>query len=876
MLKFLISLSTIILAITLLNSSRASDLSIDDKIIIKLDISPSESYASFVSGNLEPGVGLALSGGGSRGLAHIGVLKVLERENINITFIAGVSMGGIIGGLYSSGYSPGELESIALDVRWRELFSQSPLRSSLLATQKDRSEKSLVKIRFDNWRPVLPRAITSGQNLSQFLEALTARAGIRSSVSFDYLDPRLRIICTDLSTGEKVILASGNLAEAMRASMAVPVALTPVDIEEKLLVDGGLVDPVPVDVVIENAGHPVIAVNTSSDLLPASMIIDVIDIADQTTTIMSMHRKVESLKKADLVITPDMEGRLSTDFSDIRSLIEAGEKAAEKAIPEIRRLLSETYSSTRDSLEYAITGWGIKSLSFMPETFFKAVFEHSSRTSSREIESNLRRAFESGYISDARAELIPVDSGYYVEYHLVDNPRVREIVFEGGTLFTEGELADLIETREGMILNHAMVSADRKDMEGFYIRSGYSLVRVYSIFDPDDRRLVFKIDEGRINNIILEGNKRTKAWAVTRHVPFNPGDIFQQKKAERGVEDLYGTDLFETVRFLAAPDTIGITLKVLVTEKSYNILRSGARFDLEYGSKAFIDIVDDNLFGAGLELYLSTTVGEKRRSMSLDFEADRIWNSLYTYRLFIDYGEFKRNYYIDHEYNGYLREFHHGGVLSLGRQIPRLGTISIVGQIRRYSWDEFGKPDRQRFDKGSMGFRSIVDTRDALDFPESGKYHLFELEFAGELAVDGVAYTRFFTSIESYYRLNNRLNFHPKFSLGASSNFMPFFDQFTLGGQQNFMGLFEDEIVGEKLFLGDLELRYRIFGPIYLKGRYNMGNIWSRIESIRLSEMRYSGGIGLAVKTFIGPISSWYGRTDEGLDAFYFSVGYDW
>lgn len=876
MFKFSISLSAIILAISLLHSSRASGPSIGDEIIIKLDTSPSESYASFGSDDLRPGVALALSGGGSRGLAHIGVLKVLEQENINISFIAGVSMGGIIGGLYSAGYSPGELESIALDVRWRELFSPSPLRSSLLTTQKDRSEKSLLKIRFDNWRPVLPRAITSGQNLNQFLESLAARAGIRSSISFDYLDPRLRIVCTDLSTGERVILSSGNLAEAMRATVAVPVALTPVDIEQKLLVDGGLVDPIPVDVAAENVGHPVIAVNASSALLPASSIVDVIDIADQTTTIMSMRRKMESLEKADLVITPEMEERLSTDFSDVRSLIEAGEKAAEKAIPEIRQLLSQTHSSTEDSLEYPITGWEIRSLRFMPKTFFKTVFEHSSRMSSWQIESNLKRAFESGYVSDARAELIPVESGFYIEYHLVDNPRVKKIVFEGATLFSEAELAGFIETTEGAILNHKTVSADRKALEEFYIRSGYSLVRVYSTFDPEDGRIVFKVDEGRINNIVLVGNKRTKAWAVTRHVPFDRGDVFRQKKAERGVEDLYGTDLFETVRFLAAPDRIGVTLKVLVTEKPYTIIRSGARFDLEYGSKAFIDIGDDNLFGAGLELYLSTTLGEKKRSVSLDFEADRIWNSLYTYRLFFDYGEFKRNYYIDHEYQGYLREFHHGGVLSLGRQIPRLGTISIFGQIRRYSWDEYDKSDRQRFDKGSIGFRSIVDTRDALDFPRSGKYHLFELEFAGDLSSDRAAYTRFFTSIESYYRLSDRLNFHPMFSMGASSNFMPFFDQFTLGGQQNFMGLYEDEIVGEKLFLGDLGLRYRVFGSVYLKGRCNVGNIWSKIESIRLSEMRYSGGIGLAIRTFVGPVSSSYGWTDEGLDAFYLSIGHDW
>jgi NTE family protein len=857
------------------DSARAKFQGPDKIIIIKPEWSPNDFDDPSSACNEELGIGLALSGGGARGLSHIGVLEVLERENIDIRFIAGVSMGSIIGGLYSSGYSPDEIESLAVNLDWDRLFSAGPVRSSLLGTQKDRSEKSILRVRFEGWRPVLPRAITAGQNLNQFLETLTARAGIRSSISFDYLDPPLRVICTDLSSGERTVLGSGNLAEAMRASVAVPVAFTPVEIEGRVLVDGGLVDPVPVDVVLDDFGRPVIGVNTSANLLPASSIEDIIDIADQTTTIMSMSRKRELLDSADLIITPDLNEKLSTDFSDVSSLVEAGRTATEQALPRIRELLRsrETEDGGR---RYRIAENRILGLSSMPRTFFKVMFGESEEMTEGMIELNLRRAMATGYLNDCRAELTAVDTGYRLDYFLEDNPRIKDVVFRGATLLDDGQLRKLVSIEDGMVLNYAMLSADRKAIEGYYIDRGSSLVRVSTEFDPASRRMSFVIDEGRINRIVVEGNRRTRDWVIMRDVPFKTGEIYFQKEAERAVEDIYGTGLFETVRFLADPDSAGVTLKAVVREKPYNLLRSGLRYDLEYGSKAFVDIADDNLLGAGLELYVSTTVGEKRRSVSLNFEGDRIWNSLYTYRLFFDYGEFKRNFYLDHEYLRYLSEFHHGGELSLGRQIPRLGTISLAGQIMRYRWEEHGRAGRQRFDKGSLAIRSRVDTRDALDFPEAGKLHLLELEFAGELSGDKVAYTRFFTSLESYYRLTERLNFHPGIALGLASNFMPYFDQFTLGGEKSFMGLYADEVVGEKLILGELELRYNIWGRVYMLGRFNVGNIWSKIESVRFSELRYSGGVGMAMKTFAGPISAWYGRTDRGLDALYLSAGYDW
>jgi outer membrane protein assembly factor BamA len=327
---------------------------------------------------------------------------------------------------------------------------------------------------------------------------------------------------------------------------------------------------------------------------------------------------------------------------------------------------------------------------------------------------------------------------------------------------------------------------------------------------------------------------------------------------------------------VAVPDSEGITLVFKVVEKPYNYLRAGARYDLEYNSKAFVDLVSDNVFGGGQEMFLSTTIGEKRRSVALNFQSDRILKTLFTGNFTVDFGELKLNQYRDHEYIGYLKQTSYGAELAPGRQIPQLGTIMIVGQLRNYSWREPDKPDRREFTKFSIGLRSLVDSRDALSFPDRGKHHVFSLQFASDIRDEKTAYTRFYTSIEAYYPLTKRLNFHPRLAVGASSDFMPYFDEFSLGGLDNFLGLYQDEHLGDKLLLGSLELRQKIGDRFYLLARYNTGNIWNKLETVRLSNLLHGAGFGMALKTPIGPVESWYGSTFDGLDAFYLNIGYRW
>ncbi|HBC47417.1 MAG TPA: hypothetical protein DCZ43_10255, partial [candidate division Zixibacteria bacterium] len=701
------------------------------------------------------------------------------------------------------------------------------------------------------------------------------RGGIRSSISFDYLKPPLRVVCTDLLTGDRVVISSGSLGEALRASMAVPVAFTPAEIDGRLLVDGGLVDPIPVDIVLEAVGHPVVAINVTSDLLPRSQINNVVGIADQTTTIMAMDKKHVSINLADLCIAPDLHGWSGTDFSHIDSLIKAGERAAEAAIPAIRELLRNKLCGPGNNPPFFITESQICGLTSLPKTLFQETFFDSTSLTRANIEENLKRACSSGYLAQAWAEIVNDSAGARLDYYLIDYPRVKLITFHGSAIYSPLELGKLISSRAGAVLNTVLLEQDKHAIESYYLKSGYTLTRVTAGFDSLTGVLVFNVDEGRINQIKIEGNKKTRRWVISRHLPFKKGEVFKQDKGEKAVDEIFGTGLFETAKMVAVPDSTGITLVIKVSEKPYNYIRGGGRYDLEYNAQVFLDFVVGNVFGGGQEMYFSTNISEKKRSVALNFRTDRIFKTLFTNIASIDYSELKRNRYLAHKYDGYTKQISYGGKLAPGRQFPQLGMISIVGQLRQINWQEPGKIKR-KFTKLSIGFESIVDTRDAICFPQTGKYHYFNVQFAADIHNQKSGYSRFETSLEAYYKLTTRLNIHPRIALGTSSDFMPYFDEFSLGGLDNFLGLHQDEYLGDKMVLGSLELRQRIGNRYYVLTRYNAGNVWENLERVRLSRLVHGGGVGVGIKTPVGPLEAWYGRTNKGLDLFYLDLGYNW
>lgn len=284
-----------------------------------------------VPANARPRVGLVLSGGGARGLAHVGVLKVLEAERIPVDAIAGTSMGAVIGGLYASGMTPAEIETLVRSLDWDKAFSDRPPRGDLNFRRKQDDREFLVHfpIGVKGGKFLLPRGLIQGQKLSQILRRETQ--GVAGVDDFDALPTRFRAIATDLETGERRVLAGGDLTEAMRASMSAPGVFTPVELDGRLLVDGGLVENLPVDVARQLGVDVLIAVDVGFQPVGRRQLNSAFAVSNQMLSILMLHetaRQRALLGADDILVEPSLGSLSSLDFSVVDETIELGRQAA--------------------------------------------------------------------------------------------------------------------------------------------------------------------------------------------------------------------------------------------------------------------------------------------------------------------------------------------------------------------------------------------------------------------------------------------------------------------------------------------------------------------------------------------------------------------
>ena len=282
----------------------------------------------------EPGrlrIGLVLSGGGARGAAHIGVLKVLEENHVPIDAIAGTSMGAVVGGLYASGLTASDIERVMTSVDWQDAFSDRPARKDLNFRRKLEDQTYLVKfplgLKGKKFR--LPRGLVQGQKLSQILRGLTLP--VSQVQSFDDLAIPFRAIATDIVTGDRVVLDHGDLATAMRASLSAPGVFAPVETDGRMLVDGGLSSNLPVDVAREMGVDVLIVVDCGFPLLERGKLDSVATVSQQMLAILIRHNtsaQRKTLTDRDVIIDPALGDFSSLDFTEHAKAMKIGEEAA--------------------------------------------------------------------------------------------------------------------------------------------------------------------------------------------------------------------------------------------------------------------------------------------------------------------------------------------------------------------------------------------------------------------------------------------------------------------------------------------------------------------------------------------------------------------
>ena len=396
-----------------------------------------------------PSIGLVLGGGGARGIAHIGVIRKLEEMNIPVDCITGTSMGALVGALYAAGISADELEAMVNSLDWDSLFSDDTPRQDLPYRRKRDDVFGLYgpKIGASRHSSLVTSGLVSGQKLSVTFESIVNQR-IKSSNFEDLLIP-FKAITADLVSGDKVILESGSIAFAMRASISIPGIFNPVVDGKRLLVDGGIVDNLPIQVAREMGADRIIAINVSSALRTKDQLNNALTILDQLSNIMiakGMTSQINSLNDNDMLITPKLGERVTAmDFKESEQAITIGYHAAE----EMEEKLAILSISSDQYQHYAITQPTIE-----PPIIAFIELDNSSRLSDelvlkkldltlgkplnhRKLEKSIERVYGTGFLEWVRYQVIEKRGENGLKLIVKQDPRGSEFIEWGGDLHSD-------------------------------------------------------------------------------------------------------------------------------------------------------------------------------------------------------------------------------------------------------------------------------------------------------------------------------------------------------------------------------------------------------------------------------------------------------
>ncbi len=367
-----------------------------------------------------PRIGLALSGGSARGLAHVGVLRALEREGVPIDAIAGTSMGSLVGGLYAAGYSAADLEGIALAIDWAALMIDAPPRGIREPFDQVAGTGTLLTLPMRGGRIRLPTGVIAGQNLSALFARLTWP--VQTERDFRKLSIPFTAVATDIATGAPIVLDSGSLASVMRASMSLPSIFAPATLGGRVLLDGGLARNLPAQDVRALGAEFVICSDVSEPLLDASHLHSMIDVLTQAVSYRGSQSTAEQRLLCDVVIRPSIDGLPGMSFDRAAEWIARGDSATSLASDRLRALVASTGGHARrppgiDSVRRVsarrIVATRITAASADARAFVGSIIAAQSLTTTdpARLSSALEETFASGLFETVTYSLAAEDSG---------------------------------------------------------------------------------------------------------------------------------------------------------------------------------------------------------------------------------------------------------------------------------------------------------------------------------------------------------------------------------------------------------------------------------------------------------------------------------
>lgn len=432
-----------------------------------------------------PKIGLVLSGGGAKGLAHIGALKVIEEAGIKIDYIGGTSMGAIVGALYASGYSATQLDSIFHEINFNILIQDDVPRSAKTFYEKEETEKYAITLPFDDFQIKFPSGLSRGQNIYNLISRLTVHLGdVRD---FSELPIPFFCIAANIESGEEVILDSGSLPQAVSASGAIPTLFNPVRLDGKLLTDGGVVNNYPVEELRRRGAEIVIGVDVQDTLMNREQLRSAFDILTQISNFRTIHDMREKVELTDIYIKPEISKYSILSFERGGAIIKAGEEATRARLMDLELL------AARQGLDYkprgkktVVDSINIASLTIegnnsYPREYIlgKMRLRYNSQYTMEDLSRGINNLAATGNFNRINYNLIPVQNAYTLALQLEESrsKTFLRLSLHYDDLYKSGALVNL--TRKSNFFTNDVASLDVVLGDNFRYNFHYYLDKGY-------------------------------------------------------------------------------------------------------------------------------------------------------------------------------------------------------------------------------------------------------------------------------------------------------------------------------------------------------------------------------------------------------------
>lgn len=756
-----------------------------------------------VSALARPRIALVLSGGGARGMSQIGVLKELERQGIVPDIIVGTSIGAIIGGMYASGFSASQLDSMFTSVAWDDIVSigEDTRREQLSYQQKLDSDRSLLTLRFRNLDFIVPTAVSGSTRFATLLQDILWKSPYNTTTRFDALRIPFRAVATDLATGTWAVIDSGNLSAALRASASFPLRYAPYRIGPNMYVDGGLVANIPIEPALSLGADILIVVNTVSALLPVEKLTTPWAVADQALSSAMKQRDSLLLRRATVVIEPRLDDHETFDFTGLDTVIAAGETATRAAIASIMACCKPTAATTTTNgamiNTITIIGTGV-----LPSSIRALTPRHADpdgiRAATQDVVTQMHNAgYDFAYVRastfDAATGVLTLD---------IDEGRIRTV-----------EIDPLRPVNLATVRNEIAFDVGDVATREKLARTAANL-RSSDVLDAVDVTVLPATDGGV--SIRVGGEDRG-------HQIVRAGLRIDNERNAQGSMQLAELDLFGSGIMLSGTINGGQRNGYLgATVSAPRILGT------YWTATATAYTSFRNVY-----IYSPSPNGTRTRPLRLrddEFSEDRF-----------------------------------GVRLSAGRQISRQGIVlaEFRYENQRYR-DRSLRPAPDFAALGSVKVLGRWDDRDQHDFPTRGRAVDVSLESSLLGLSGGIGFTKFVLSYRGTQAITRSIAVTPSLLLGAADRTLPGAELFSLGDRDLFYGMREDEERGRQIIVGSIDARWRLpvrlFFDTYIAARYDLGAVWANPENIKVEKLQHGVGVTLGFDTPIGPALFSVGR----------------